>query len=534
MSDSSFLRKNDESDMANKLLHMDIVRKILLLQEQGKTQRAIARELSISRTTLRRYLNKIGNSEESTTVLLEQTNQKLVSLVYTGAKNHTPDERKEDFMRRVDYFVAELKRTGVTRILLWEEYKKGTPNGYGYSKFCEFLMEESKIRNAVMHFSYTPAEVLMIDFAGDKLSYVDRDSGEVHHCQVLVCVLPYSGYSYVKALENASIPQLINALNQCLEYMGGVPHSIKSDNMKQIVSRSCRYEPTFTELMEWWAMHYHTHLVAARVRKPRDKAPVENEVKLTYQRVYAPLRDQVFFSIGELNAAIEKQLQEHHNRLFQKKNYTRRECFVSEEQPLLQSLPEEEYQLRHKTSAKVQRNYHVTLGEDWHHYSVPFTYIGKTIEIIYDTDAVEIYYDFQRIALHQRNYRKHSYTTVKEHMPEGHRIYAEQRGWDANYFIGQAKKIGECTHQYIELMLKGKLFTEQTFTACKGLLRLGKDGGEERLEAACKRALRGKRYTYSTVRDILDRNLDREEIKDQTDLFTMPLHDNIRGAEAYN
>jgi hypothetical protein len=224
----------------------------------------------------------------------------------------------------------------------------------------------------------------------------------------------------------------------------------------------------------------------------------------------------------------------HHEQLFQRKSYSRKDCFNAEEKKLLQPLPAGSFELKHRVQAKVQKNYHITLGEDWHHYSVPYQQIGRTVTAVYDTDIVEIYFQHQRIALHKRSYKQHGYTTVKEHMPEGHQHFFEQRGWTADYFLKQAEKIGHCTHQYIQGVLLGKRFTEQTYNACRGLLRLSKEYGAERLEAACKRALQGNTYSYRTIHNILSNNLDKQlPAWQQGDLFSMPDHDNLRGPEAY-
>ncbi|WP_157097854.1 Mu transposase domain-containing protein [Niabella ginsenosidivorans] len=270
-----------------------------------------------------------------------------------------------------------------------------------------------------------------------------------------------------------------------------------------------------------------------RVAKPRDKAPVENEVKITYRRIYAPLRDQVFFSLDALNRAISEQLAIHHDKPFQRKDYNRQDCFNKEEKHLLQPLPATPFVIKHRVQAKVQRNYHITLGEDWHHYSVPYGHIGKTVIAVYDADTVEIYLQFQRIALHKRSYRKHGYTTVKEHMPEGHRHYLEQRGWTADYFVRQATAVGASAKQYIERLLQAKQFTEQTYNACLGILRLGKQYGNDRLEAACLRALKGEQFTYRTIDNILKSNLDKQPASQQAELFQTPPHNNLRGPEAY-
>jgi transposase len=519
--------------MSNKLISMQTVRVIIQHLQKGFSQRSIARELKLSRNTVKHYVDKITATAYNLEQLSALSDSEIVPLIYSDSKQLQTDPRKTDFYERVAYFLSELKRTGVTRALLWQEYKQSYPEGYEYSKFCELLSEQKKVHSATMRFTYTPAEVVMIDFAGDKMGYVDPDTGEMTLCPVLVCVLPYSGYSYARALPNATIPQVVRALNECLAYFTGVPHTLKTDNMKQLVTRSCRYEPQFSEVLQQWALHNNIVLTAARVAKPKDKAPVENQVKLTYQRIYAPLRDRVFFSLSELNEAILKQLQLHHSACFQKKTFSRQEVFTREEQPLLQPLPMEPYTVRHQAQAKVQRNYHITLGEDWHHYSVPFRFIGKSVSVVYDSDLVEIYCGGQRIALPTRSYKEHDFTTTPEHMPEGHRCYRESRGWTPEYFVRQAQKVGPSTEAYVGEVLKGKRFTEQTYNACLGILRLARAYEPHRLEAACKRALQGRVYTYRTLQNILQNNLDTLEDAEQGNLFEVPLHDNLRGAEEY-
>lgn len=152
-----------------------------------------------------------------------------------------------------------------------------------------------------MYFKHKPGEYLQVDFAGTPMSYINRDTGEQINCPVLVGVLPFSGKMYVEALPGASSEYLFAALDRCMSFSGGVPWNILCDNLKQIVTRSSRYEPSFSELSQQWALHYGTNFEAARVGKPKDKPLVEKGVDLSYKRVYAPLRDKEFYSLEELN-----------------------------------------------------------------------------------------------------------------------------------------------------------------------------------------------------------------------------------------
>jgi transposase len=408
------------------------------------------------------------------------------------------------------------------------------PSGFQYSRFCELLQEHGLRQGAVMYFEHQPAKLLEVDFAGAALHYVDPSSGELIACPVFVAVLPFSGYGYVEALTDARLPQVVRALNNTLDYFGGVPLSVRSDNMRQWVSKSCRYEPAFTEMLEAWENHNSLGLLAARPYRPKDKPSVENNVKITYTRIYATLRNETFHSLAELNRAILEKLELHHRMNFQKKTFSRQELFINREKALLQPLPERAYSIRYYTKAKVQKHYHVLLGEDWHYYSVPERYIGKETRIVYCADTVEIYCEGQRIAVHGRNYTRHGHTTVREHMPERHRAVTRQRGWSPEYYLKKAADNGPCTLDFFKKVMDGKPVIDQAYTACLGLLRLMKSFGGTRMEAACRRALRGHRFGYRVIRDILDRNLDLLEDEEPPTEFRIPPHDNLRGPDAYS
>ena len=514
---------------------MHKIRQILLFLERGVSQRSIEKEVKISRRTIALYLGKFLRTEVDLSELLKRSDEQLEQLI--GLKKpivpEDVDPRKVHFDSLVEYFNKELGRTGVTRLLLWEEYIKEYPCGFQYSRFCELLQDHIRLNNAVMHFVHQPAKLLEVDFAGDMLHYVDASTGELIACPVYVAVLPFSGYGYVEALPDAKLPQVVKALNHTLDYLGGVPLSVKSDNMRQWVSKSCKYEPVFTDMLETWANHNNIALLAARPYKPKDKPSVENNVKITYRRIYAALRNEIFHSLAELNKAIREKLDLHHQINFQKKIFSRQELFDAQEKALLQPLPESAYHIRHYTKAKVQKHYHVLVGEDWHFYSVPYRYIGKEVRISYCADTVEIYHDMQRIAVHTRNYTSHGYTSIKEHMPERHQAITRQRGWSPEYYLKKAGDNGPHTLEFFKKVMDSKLVIDQSYTACLGLLRLLGAYGAVRMEAACKRGLRGYKFSYGAIKKILDNNMDLLEEESVPEL-RIPVHANLRGPEAYN
>lgn len=524
--------------MAAKFKSMHQIRQIFQLYLSGKRLRSISRLSGASRTTIKHYLGKVNYDKEAIALLLSGSDEALQSHVRGVAANESGScsdtDRYVALQALIPGYTLSLQSVGVTRKLLWSEYRSIHNDGYGYTQFCEHLQRYNKRYKAVMRFESRAGEEMQVDFAGKKLSYIDGQTGQTVWCEVLIGVLRHSHYLFAIALASQKQPDFISGLSACLTHLGGVPQSIKCDNLTSAVKRSHRYEPEFTEAMEYFAQHYQTSIITARVRKPRDKASVENAVTLAYQRIYAPLRQQSFNSLQALNAAILDQAARHNEQLFQGKDHSRKQLFIEQEKPLLQPLPTTEFVLNEVCQAKVQSNYYVFLGKDKHYYSVPYTLIGKRLKIVFNLKTVEIYDNqMNRVALHTRNTRPHTYTTNPEHMPPAHQHMCKILQLQAADFEQQALQIGNATHTLIQKILAaGKLWTI-THNLCLGLLRLENKYGKHRLEAACQRALICPQITLKTVQNILQNNLDKQTPNNSPDNTALPEHEHIRGPHYY-
>jgi transposase len=519
--------------MAKKRITMRQIRIILQQVIDGASIRTIVKRTGIARNTIRQYLRNFQQSGYSLEALLALDDEQLANLCPEKASGPPPDKRYEQLSRLLPQIIHELNKRHVTRQLLWEEYRAQYPGGYGYTRFCHFISMHLQQKNVVAHFTHQPGQKLLMDFAGDKLAYYDPDTGEEIRCPVFVATFPFSSFTYAEALHSQNQQDFVKAFNNSVVYFGGVSECVIFDNMTTAVKKADRYEPKFTDLAEQLSLHYQTTFMAARVNKPRDKATVEGAINIVYQRIYAMLRNQRLFSLTELNYAIKEKLALLNQRHFQGKDHSRKDLFDQYERSLLKPLPPEKFEAKKTVFAKVQKNYHVTLGEDMHHYSVPYRYTGQRIRITYTSDVVEIYdARQQRIAAHQRDYRRHAYTTLQEHMPPNHRAVYEQKGWDENYFLKRAKAIGPFTGQVVEKVLSGRFFTEQTYRSCLGILRLADKFSHQRLEKACKLALQCPQINYRLINNILNNNMD--QLVEQTTLdFITPTHDNLRGEESY-
>lgn len=510
------------------------LRRLLQLKEQGFSNRQVKGSMNLSRQTVDDYVKRLKQSGKSYKELLKLDDEALQVLAFQDQALPVLTDKFADLQSRLPGFAEDLKNRKTTRIILWEEYRQQVPDGYGRSQFCEHLSRYQESRKAVMHFEHPPAELMEFDFAGDTISYIDPQTGEIVKCVVLVCRLPCSGYTYIEALHSGQRLWLIAALSRALQYFGGVPYMVRTDNMKQIVKKANRYEPSFDDLTQQWSVHYNTTLTATRVAKPRDKAGVESSVNTAYYRVYAPLRNAHFHSLFELNKAILEKTDKLNHSKYQGRDYSRYDKFISLEKSLLRPLPLNAFVPKSTRSAKVAKNYHVMLGEDKHFYSVPHQYIGKQLSLVYDTENVEIYLNQQRIASHWRDTRRNGYSTLAEHMPANHKHYTEQQGWDEDYFIKEASRIGDNTVAAISEVLKQKIFIEQTYRSCMGIIRLANKYGKPRLEAACARALSfNSKVTYGALNNILEKCLDKQPLQATLD-FRLPDHDNLRGADAYD
>ena len=506
---------------------MSQIKQLLQLHQQGHKVKFIARSLGISKNTVKTYLKKVALSGVGISALLELEDPVLEARFHAGNPAYL-DGRFEDFKTRLDYFERELKKPHVTKKLLWQEYRQEYPQGYGYTQFCYHLSQQLVARKPSMVLTHKPGEKLFVDFAGDKLSYIDPGTGEIIRCQVFVACLPYSDYSFAMAVRSQSIEDFLYALGCCLEGLGGVPQVLVTDNLKLAIIKASLYEPEFNQAMEDSGNHYNFAIIPARVGKPKDKALVENQVQLIYNRVYAKLRNQEFFSLHALNAAIKEKVRLHNQTRMQQKPYSREEKFLAEEEALLSPLPFTPYEVKYYRGLTVAKNNHICLRQDSHYYSVPYAYTGQKVKVIYTRSMVRVYAKGEQVAVHQRDYRQGRYTTIKEHLCSHHQHYLER---SPEYYISNAAKKSTILASLIELMFSDGRHPEQHYRSCDGLLSLCRKTEAGAFENACRLAIELQNYTYRFVRNVVE-NKTAQQPQAMIEK-PLPVHGNIRGKEYY-
>jgi transposase len=427
-------------------------------------------------------------------------------------------------------YEKQLKRKGMTRKVLWEDYRKANPNGLGRSQFNYYFRLWKIQKNPVMHIEHKAGDKMYVDFTGDKLSYVDQQTGELIAVEVFIGILGASQLTYVEAVMSQQKEDFISACESALHYFGGVPAAVVPDNLKSAVTKSSKYEPIINETFEEFAEHYGFTILPARAYRPRDKSLVEGMVKITYNRIYTKLHGQIFYSLQELNEAIRKALEELNNTPMTGRDYSRRQQYEEVEREAMSALPGTKYEFKKIHYSTVAKNGHAYLSEDKHTYSVPYTFIGKKVKFLYTGQTVEIFYNYERIAIHNRSKSPHHYTTDNDHLASTHRFVAE---WNPDRFRKWAQSIHQDVELFIHKILQTKKYPEQAYKSCLGVLSFAKKVGNDRLVKACQRALAYGIYNYGIIDQILKAGLDKFNDPD-TEQLQMPFHENIRGQEYYN
>ena len=424
----------------------------------------------------------------------------------------------------------ELRRKGVTLMLLWTEYRERCPDGFGYSWFAERYRAFADRLDVVLRQEHRAGEKLFLDFPGDTLPIVDPATGEITRAELFVAVLGASNYTYAEAVPSQALPHWTGAHVRAFEFFGGTPAILVPDNLRAAVTRADRYEADLNRTYEELATHYGCAVIPARPYKPRDKAKVESGVLVAERWILAALRNRTFFSLAEANRAIRERLAWLNERPFKKLNGSRASLFAELDRPALRALPERPYEYGIWRHAKVSIDYHVEL--DRHYYSVPYQLVGEVCDARLSATTVELFVRGRRVASHPRSAERFRASTIAAHMPEAHRRHLE---WTPGRLISWGEQAGPSTGGLVAELMARRPHPEQGYRSCLGILRLGRRYGSERLEAACARALAIDAPTYRSVESILKHGLDGRPLPapEQAPAHPRRVHDNVRGPSYY-
>lgn len=506
----------------------DILR---LRYEAGLGYRGIASALNIGYGTVVDYLNRATQAGLSWPIPPELQERDLGRLLFP-TQSRTGQRRfsEPDFPA----IHQELPGKGVTKQLLWQEYRQQHPDdGYSYAQFCHRYNLWLGQQQHSMRQIHPAGEKMFVDYCGPTMTVVNPDSGECRQAQIFVGVLGASNYTFACATWSQKQEDWIKSHVKAFEFFGGVPQLVVPDNLKSAVRKTHRYEPDVNPSYQQMAAHYQTAIMPARPYKPKDKAKAEVAVQIVERWIMARLRHQTFFTLASLNQAIVLLLDELNRRPFKKLPGTRLSQFEQLDKPALRPLPAQPYEYSEIKQARVHIDYHIEY--DRHYYSVPHHLVKQAVEVQASDTAIVIYSQGQRVASHPRSYRQGSHTTYTEHMPQSHRAMSE---WSSERFLNWAGSIGAETHEVVRCILQEKRHEQQSFRRILALLSNAKKYGRERLNNACGRALLINSPTRSSVESILKQGLDQVAVENPDEgvqeELNLDAHENVRGEHYYH
>jgi transposase len=512
--------------MARTKLTMRQIQEILRLRHQNQLSiREIARSCGLPTSTVGDYLQRAAAAGLGWPLPEGQSEKELLQLLLAHSAAEAPHS-----LALPDWpcIHKELGRKRVTLLLLWQEYHQNQPEGYGYSRFCQLYRRWAGTLDPVLRQVHLPGEKMFVDWAGQTVAIHHAQDGSVSAGHLFVAVLGASNKTYVEAFADEQLPAWIAAHCHAYAFFRGVARVTVPDNLKTGVIRPCRYEPLLHRSYQEMAEHYGTVVIPGRIKKPRDKAKVEGAVLIAERQILAALRDQRFFNVGELNAAIGPLLAKLNEQPFQKLEGSRNSWFETLEKDRLLPLPATAFELADWSKAKVNIDYHVAV--DKHFYSAPHQLIHQQLDVRLTDKTVELFQHGKRVAAHLRSQRPGRFTTLAEHRPKSHQRYLE---WTPSRILEWVKTIGPDCARVVEQILADRPHPEQGFRSALGIIRLGKTLGNDRLEAACRRALHFGTCSYTSLKSILQNNLEAQPLEQELPLPS-PAHENLRGSPYYS
>jgi len=428
----------------------------------------------------------------------------------------------------------ELRRKGVTVMLLWQEYSAQVGDEHSaehplkalrYSQFSENYRQFAKRLKRSMRQTHRAGEKMFIDYAGPTIALFEHGV-EVGRANIFVAAMAASGYSFALATPRQTAADWLHGTACALTFFGGVPELIIPDNPRALVTQANRYEPLLTDSVMDFARHYGCSVLPARAYHPQDKAKVELSVLLVERWILACLRHQRFASVQEVNDAMAPLLTRLNDKLFQKLPGSRASAFAQIDAPALRPLPVQPWEWASFKTVRVHIDSHIEF--EGHRYSVPNALVGLALELRITAHAVEVLHRGERVASHMRCAHKGGYTTVIEHLPPAHQAHAQ---WTPERLIAWGERTGVACARVVAKMLERQRHPEHAYRACLGLLSLSKLYSNTRLEAACTIALSLGTSKYTHIRDMLANGRDQAQVT--TPEWSAPAHAHVRGSGYY-
>jgi len=514
---------------------MSEIKKVLRLKYRNNMSiRQIQSMTSISKSSVANYIKIYTDLEVPLDEVLSLNDSDLEDLFFIkksrSAQTNTTTLQHPDWseVRR------ELTRKGMTRVLLWEEYKAKQPTLYSYSQFNRYYAKFLNTINPSMRQVHYAGDKLFIDYSGVTMPIVDQITGEISKAQIFVSVLGASGYTFVDASATQSTKDFIASHVKAFIFYGGVPNILVPDNLKAAVISHKKGVVVLNSSYADMGSHYGVAIEPARPYKPQDKSKVELGVKAIQRWILMRLRHHTFFSVDELNQKINELLDGYNNKIIRRLGKSRTQLFHELDQPMLHPPRTNHYIFKEFKTATVGVDYHIELQGSG--YSVPFQYLGKKVDVVYTATSVTISFEGNIIANHPRLLQRYHDSTLIEHMPSEHQYQYEK--WNPRRILNWANSIGVQTTALMEAIMQSRSHQVRAYKSCMAILGLAKTYGSEALEMVSTVVLELKIYKVASIESMLKTKTyleyyNRQKIVANNNSYHNT-HANLRGSAYYS
>ena len=446
-------------------------------------------------------------------------------------------QRKDVPVPDFQYYYDRIHEKGskVNIAYCWIEYRKEHPDGYGQSQFYEyynrFVEKSYGARDAKMPVERVPGEKMYIDWVGDKPELLtDPETGEIRKVHIFATTLGISSLIYAEAFMDEKLAHFIEGTVHAVQFYGGITKYFVPDNLKTAVIKHTKDELILQTAYSDLEDFYDTIVLPPPPRKPKGKPTVENHVKYLETHLIEKLKENIYTSLEELNAAIKKIVAALNSKWFQNRSFSRLDAFEKYDKPCMKPLPGGAFTVcDYKSVNKIPDNYHIEY--DGHYYSVVYTYCGKPAILKATSSEIRICDQYNRlICKHKRSYKEFPlYITEDDHMRPEHLYYKEVNAKDGAYYRRWASVFGPNMSECIDRILKAPKHEEQAYNSCAGLLHAVKDLPHGIVEETARQCIQMNSCRYKSFKQVLSR-IQAEGVH-QTG--TLPVHENIRGKGFY-
>ncbi len=480
-------------------LHMNRLRDLIHRLRAGESERRIARDMSLSRTTVRKYREL---AEPCGYLRPEQALPDDATLFATLGSGPRPPQVPST-VEPYQEVVQRLLDQGVEMTALFQRLRDDHGYAGSYSAVRRYVHRLCPATpDAVVRVHTSPGEELQVDFGSVGQLY-DPDRGRLRPACAFVATLGFSRHQYAELVFDQKTPTWIGLHRRAFESFGGVPGRVVPDNLKPAVLQALVYDPVLGEAYRRLGLHYGFLISPTAPRQPRHKGKVENGVHYLQRNFMA---GQEFVDIRAANERLKVWVREvAGTRQHGTTHQAPLQLFYEYEQVTLLPLPAEPFSLCEVKPVKVHPDCHVTIAGSY--YSVPYRHIGQTLDAYIGERVVEIYQGIHLVATHLRCTAPGQWQTRLEDYPAAKADYLKRT---PTHCRQMAARVGPATQHVIETLLGDRPLDR--LRSAQAILRLEESVGPRRLEAACARAAYYGDIRYRRIKDILNAALDREPL----------------------